>query len=122
MRNEFTSGRLRSVLGKAAAGAGAAAVDAARNTDQREAVDRLTRALASNGDPASMTDDQHTNAVTVLIQRRVQNGSSGSYVPIEASMIQRPVPPTRQGAAFGARRSLLVAAAPCGAALGGLML
>jgi hypothetical protein len=66
---------LGSVLGGAASGAGAAAAGAARNTDQREAVDRLTRTLAAGGDPAAMTDDQRTNAVTVLIQRRVQNGS-----------------------------------------------
>jgi hypothetical protein len=66
---------LGSVLGNAAAGAGATAADAARNTDQREVVDRLTRGLAAGGDPAAMTDDQRTNAVTVLIQQRVRNGS-----------------------------------------------
>jgi hypothetical protein len=64
-----------SVMGTAATAGGAAATDAARNTDQHEVVDRLTRGLAAGGDPASMTADQRTNAMSVLIQQRVANGS-----------------------------------------------
>jgi hypothetical protein len=64
-----------SVIGTAATTGGIAAADAARNTDQRDVVDRLTRGLAASGDPASMTDDQRTNAVTVLIQQRVRTGA-----------------------------------------------
>jgi len=70
---------LGTVVGAATAtAAGAAApnvADAARGTDQREVVDRLTRGLAAGGDPATMSSDQIGNAVIVLVQQRVRNGS-----------------------------------------------
>ena len=44
------------------------------------------------------------------------------YTAIEATVIQRLVPPERHGTVFGARRSLLVAASPVGAAFGGVLL
>jgi MFS family permease len=44
------------------------------------------------------------------------------YTPMETSLLQRLVPAEIRGQVFGARHSLLVAAAPLGAALGGVLL
>jgi MFS family permease len=44
------------------------------------------------------------------------------YTPIETSLLQRLVPAHIRGQVFGARYALLVAAAPLGAALGGVLL
>jgi predicted MFS family arabinose efflux permease len=44
------------------------------------------------------------------------------YTPMETTLLQRLVPAQIRGQVFGARHSLIVAAAPLGAALGGLLL
>lgn len=44
------------------------------------------------------------------------------YTPIETTLLQRLVPAEIGGQVFGARHSLVVAAAPLGAALGGVLL
>src|SRR6266480_5275335 len=44
------------------------------------------------------------------------------YVPIEASLLQRLIPPTMRGQVFGARLALTTAAAPLGTLMGGLLL
>jgi predicted MFS family arabinose efflux permease len=44
------------------------------------------------------------------------------YAATEISVIQHWVPPDQHGAVFGARRSVIVASSPSGAALGGLLL
>ncbi len=44
------------------------------------------------------------------------------YVPIEASLLQRLIPPTMRGQVFGTRLALTTAAAPLGALAGGLLL
>ncbi len=44
------------------------------------------------------------------------------YVATEVTVIQRCVPPEQHGAAFGARRAVIVASSPTGAALGGVLL
>lgn len=50
-------------------------------------------------------------------------GASWSpYTPIESSLLQRVVPAEIRGQVFGARHSLVVAAGPLGAALGGVLL
>jgi MFS family permease len=46
----------------------------------------------------------------------------GPYGAIETATIQRITPPHRHGAVFGLRRGIQVAAAPAGAAVGGLLL
>jgi predicted MFS family arabinose efflux permease len=43
------------------------------------------------------------------------------YTALEMTVLQRRVPPARLGAAIGARKAVLVAASPAGAALGGLV-
>ncbi|MFL6076168.1 MAG: MFS transporter [Mycobacteriales bacterium] len=43
------------------------------------------------------------------------------YTALEMTVLQRRVPPDRLGAAIGARKAVLVAASPAGAALGGLV-
>jgi MFS family permease len=44
------------------------------------------------------------------------------YVPIEASLLQRLIPPTMRGQVFGARLALTTVAAPLGTLMGGLLL
>ena len=44
------------------------------------------------------------------------------YTPMETSLLQRLVPPEIRGQVFGARHSLVAAASPLGAAVGGLLL
>ena len=44
------------------------------------------------------------------------------YTPMETTLLQRLIPAEQRGQVFGARHSLVVAAAPLGAALGGLLL
>jgi predicted MFS family arabinose efflux permease len=44
------------------------------------------------------------------------------YIATEVSVIQRCVAPEQHGAAFGARRALIVASSPTGAAMGGVLL
>jgi MFS family permease len=44
------------------------------------------------------------------------------YTPMETTLLQRLIPAEMRGQVFGARHSLVVAAAPLGAALGGLLL
>ena len=44
------------------------------------------------------------------------------YVPIEASLLQRLIPPTMRGQVFGERLALTTAAAPLGTLMGGLLL
>lgn len=44
------------------------------------------------------------------------------YTPMETTLLQRLVPAEMRGQVFGARHSLVVAAAPLGAALGGVLL
>jgi predicted MFS family arabinose efflux permease len=43
------------------------------------------------------------------------------YTALEMTVLQRRVPPARLGEAIGARKAVLVAASPAGAALGGLV-
>ncbi len=52
----------------------------------------------------------------------VGGASWAPYTPIETTLLQRLVPAEIRGQVFGARHSLLVAAAPLGAALGGVLL
>jgi hypothetical protein len=72
-----TARGLGDAVGGAASAVAPAAADAARDGNQQQVIDRVTRTLAANGDPASMTDDQRTNAVVVLIQQRVRDGRWG---------------------------------------------
>jgi MFS family permease len=44
------------------------------------------------------------------------------YLPVEASLLQRLIPPDMRGQVFGARLALTTAAAPLGALIGGLLL
>jgi Major Facilitator Superfamily len=44
------------------------------------------------------------------------------YLPIEASLLQRPIPPIMRGQVFGARLALTTAAVPLGALMGGFLL
>ncbi|MBV9231477.1 MAG: MFS transporter [Chloroflexi bacterium] len=44
------------------------------------------------------------------------------YLPIEASLLQRLIPPSMRGQVFGARLAITTAAAPFGALVGGLLL
>ena len=44
------------------------------------------------------------------------------YLPVEASLLQRLIPPDMRGQVFGARLALTTAAAPLGALMGGLLL
>jgi MFS family permease len=44
------------------------------------------------------------------------------YTPMETTLLQRLIPAEQRGQVFGARHSLVVAAAPLGAAVGGLLL
>lgn len=44
------------------------------------------------------------------------------YLPIEASLLQRLIPPVMRGQVFGARLALTTAAAPLGALMGGFLL
>jgi MFS family permease len=44
------------------------------------------------------------------------------YVPIEASLLQRLIPPSMRGQVFGARLALTTAATPLGTLMGGLLL
>ena len=52
----------------------------------------------------------------------VAGASWGPYTPMETSLLQRLVPAETRGQVFGARHSLVVAAAPLGAAFGGVLL
>jgi len=52
----------------------------------------------------------------------VAGASWAPYTPMETTLTQRLVPPEIRGQVFGARHSLVVAAAPLGAALGGVLL
>ena len=52
----------------------------------------------------------------------VAGASWAPYTPMETTLLQRLVPAGIRGQVFGARHSLVVAAAPLGAALGGLLL
>src|SRR5215813_9099802 len=52
----------------------------------------------------------------------VAGASWAPYTPMETTLLQRLVPAEMRGQVFGARHSLVAAAAPLGAALGGLLL
>jgi MFS family permease len=52
----------------------------------------------------------------------VAGASWAPYTPMETTLLQRLVPPEIRGQVFGARHSLVVAAAPLGAAFGGVLL
>jgi predicted MFS family arabinose efflux permease len=52
----------------------------------------------------------------------VAGASWAPYTPMETTLLQRLVPAGIRGQVFGARHSLLVAAAPLGAAFGGVLL
>jgi MFS family permease len=52
----------------------------------------------------------------------VAGASWAPYTPMETSLLQRLVPAEIRGQVFGARHSLVAAAAPLGAALGGVLL
>jgi predicted MFS family arabinose efflux permease len=52
----------------------------------------------------------------------VAGASWAPYTPMETTLLQRLVPAEIRGQVFGARHSLVVAAAPLGAALGGVLL
>lgn len=52
----------------------------------------------------------------------VAGASWGPYTPMETTLLQRLVPAEIRGRVFGARHSLVVAAAPLGAAFGGVLL
>jgi MFS family permease len=52
----------------------------------------------------------------------IAGASWAPYTPMETTLLQRLVPAEIRGQVFGARHSLLVAAAPLGAAFGGLLL
>jgi len=52
----------------------------------------------------------------------VAGASWAPYTPMETTLLQRLVPPEIRGQVFGARHSLVGAATPLGAALGGLLL
>jgi predicted MFS family arabinose efflux permease len=52
----------------------------------------------------------------------VAGASWAPYTPMETTLLQRLVPVEIRGQVFGARHSLLVAASPLGAALGGVLL
>jgi predicted MFS family arabinose efflux permease len=52
----------------------------------------------------------------------VAGASWAPYTPMETTLLQRLVPPEIRGQVFGARHSLVGAASPLGAALGGLLL
>jgi predicted MFS family arabinose efflux permease len=52
----------------------------------------------------------------------VAGASWAPYTPMETTLLQRFVPTEIRGQVFGARHSLVVAAAPLGAALGGVLL
>jgi predicted MFS family arabinose efflux permease len=52
----------------------------------------------------------------------VAGASWAPYTPMETTLLQRLVPAEIRGQVFGARHSLVVAAAPLGAAFGGLLL
>jgi MFS family permease len=52
----------------------------------------------------------------------VAGASWAPYTPMETTLMQRLVPAEIRGQVFGARHSLVVAAAPLGAALGGVLL
>jgi MFS transporter, DHA3 family, macrolide efflux protein len=52
----------------------------------------------------------------------VAGASWAPYTPMETTLLQRLVPAEIRGEVFGARHSLVVAAAPLGAALGGVLL
>src|SRR5262249_405056 len=52
----------------------------------------------------------------------VAGASWAPYTPMETTLLQRLVPPEIRGQVFGARHSLVAAAAPLGAAFGGLLL
>src|SRR5262245_9612050 len=52
----------------------------------------------------------------------VAGASWAPYTPMETTLLQRLVPPEIRGQVFGARHSLVAAAAPLGAACGGLLL
>src|SRR5262249_54486591 len=52
----------------------------------------------------------------------VAGASWAPYTPMETTLLQRLVPPEIRGQVFGARHSIVAAAAPLGAAFGGLLL
>ena len=52
----------------------------------------------------------------------VAGASWAPYTPMETSLLQRLIPAEIRGQVFGARHSLVVAAAPLGAAFGGMLL
>jgi MFS family permease len=52
----------------------------------------------------------------------IAGASWAPYTPMETTLLQRLVPAEIRGQVFGARHSLVVAAAPLGAALGGVLL
>jgi hypothetical protein len=52
----------------------------------------------------------------------VAGASWAPYTPMETTLLQRLVPPEIRGQVFGARHSRVVAAAPLGAAFGGVLL
>jgi MFS family permease len=52
----------------------------------------------------------------------IAGASWSPYTPMETTLLQRLVPAEIRGQVFGARHSLVVAAAPLGAALGGVLL
>lgn len=64
--------------------------------------------------------------ISQLVPAMIFLGLAGAawapYTPMETSLLQRLIPPEMRGQVFGARLSLVVAAAPLGAALGGVLL
>src|SRR5690349_5204372 len=53
---------------------------------------------------------------------RCPSTAARHYTPMETTLLQRLIPAEIRGQVFGARYSLVVAAAPLGAALGGVLL
>jgi MFS transporter, DHA3 family, macrolide efflux protein len=64
--------------------------------------------------------------ISQLVPAMIFLGLAGAvwapYTPMETSLLQRLIPPEMRGQVFGTRLSLVVAAAPLGAALGGVLL
>jgi predicted MFS family arabinose efflux permease len=62
------------------------------------------------------------NVPLAMLFLGIGGASWAPYTPMETTLLQRLVPPEIRGQVFGARHSLVAAAAPLGAAFGGVLL